>query len=114
MSGKVVYCATVAFSLAALALLAVNITVLKGNQELQLQAAQRQQAIVASQNLSPLNQNLAQALADASVKYDDADLKALLASQGITINKEAAAKTKEVEKKAADKDKKENNNHKED
>ena len=43
-------------------------------------------------NLSQLNQSLVQALADAAVRDNDADIRALLAAQGITVKENAAAK----------------------
>ena len=92
MIDKIVYWATVLDSFLGLALLVANLSLIGGNQRLQAEAAQRQAVIATATNLTPLNQNLAQALAEVSVKYDDGDIRDLLATQGISIRKPEAAK----------------------
>jgi len=92
MIDKIVYWTTVLVSFLALILFVANISLLGGNQRLQADVAQRQTVINAATNLTPLNQNLAQALAEVSVKYNDGDIRDLLATQGISIQKPEAQK----------------------
>ncbi len=108
MTDKILYWMSVLFSGLALLLLVVNTTLVKSNRDLQVEMSNRQASINAASNLTPLNQNLAQALAEVSLKNDDTDIRDLLTSQGITIRKpdvkadtdsKAVAKKKPVEDK---------------
>ncbi len=96
MTDKIMYWASVLFSALALLLFVANTALIKGNRNMQEDIGQRQAVINNAQNLTPLNQNLAQALAETAVKNDDKKISDLLASQGITIRK--PEKGKDVKK----------------
>lgn len=68
-----------------------NIAIINGNRENQRIINERLNFINNMQNLSNLNQSLAQTLADISTKEKDLDLKDMLASQGISVNEAAQA-----------------------
>ncbi len=85
MDDKVAYWASVALSALALLLLVMDIALVNGNRQLQTEVNQRQVTINNGVNLSQINQGLVQALADASVKDNDKDIRDLLAAQGITV-----------------------------
>jgi len=87
MTDKIMYWASVLFSALALLLLVANSALINGNRNLQDEIGRRQASINMAQNLTPLNQNLAQALAESAVKNNDKQISDLLASQGITIKK---------------------------
>lgn len=93
MTDKIMYWVTVLFSGLAVLLIIVNMAVVSGNRTLDIEVKTRQMAIDTAARLSQLNQNLAQALAEASVKNDDQQIRDLLTSQGISIksNKDANA-----------------------
>ncbi len=90
MKEKASYSASIIFSMVALILLIVNIylTVVVRNNQSDL--GERQAQIAGGQTLSQLNQNLVRAMAESSVKHNDAALRELLASQGITMKTEPA------------------------
>ncbi|NTU76789.1 MAG: hypothetical protein HGA90_03100 [Alphaproteobacteria bacterium] len=95
MTDKILYWASVLFSLIALLLLVTNAALISGNRGLQDELNRRQASIATASNLMPLNQNLAQGLAEAAIKNNDAAIRDLLSAQGITINKsEKGAKDK--------------------
>lgn len=87
MTDKILYWGSVVFSGLALLLFVMDTGLIKGNRDLQAELAQRQNVIDTAARLTPLNQNLAQALAEASIKNDDSDIRDLLSAQGIKINK---------------------------
>jgi CHASE1-domain containing sensor protein len=100
MDDKAAYWASVLLSALALLLLVSNVALVNSNRNLQAEISQRQTAINSGINLSQLNNSLVQALADASIKNDDKDIRDLLAAQGITIKpKGAATADKETKKK---------------
>ncbi len=98
MDDKAAYWASVGLSALALLLLITNVALVNSNRNLQTEASQRQNTINNAVNLSQLNSSLVQALADASIKDNDKDIRDLLASQGITIKPKAEA-DKETKKK---------------
>jgi len=87
MTDRILYWTSVLFSLLALLLFLANAALINGNRKLQEGYNTRQTAINNAVSLTPLNQNLAQALAETSVKNDDKEIRDLLASQGITVRK---------------------------
>ena len=87
MADKVMYWMSVIFCVLALLLLIANTTLVNGNRTLQEEVTTRQSTINAATNLSQLNQNLAQALAELAVTKEDEGIRELLASQGITVKK---------------------------
>lgn len=92
MDGKLTYGASTVLAVLSLVLLAANIALINSNRTLQDSANQRQSEIGRGTSLANLNQSLVQALAEAAVNNNDAGIKDLLASQGITINPKAVAK----------------------
>lgn len=90
MAQKILYWGAILLSGVALILFLANTALVSRNQTLQASVSQRQATIELFTVLNPLNQNLAQALAQASVKFHDDAIRQLLASQGITINNETA------------------------
>jgi predicted Zn-dependent protease len=92
MDEKLTYWGSVIFSALALVLIVVNISLSNANRALQADVSQRQATINGGQALSQLNQSLVQALAEASVKDNNTQLRDLLSTQGITL-KNAAAKS---------------------
>lgn len=91
MTDKIPYSASVLFSAVAIVLLVVNISLANENRAKQLDVAQRQSTITNGQALAQLNQGLVQAMAEASLKNNDLQLRDLLTAQGITLKNEAAA-----------------------
>jgi hypothetical protein len=92
MDGKLTYGASTILSVLSLVLLIANIALINSNRNLQDSANQRQAEISKGSSFANLNQGLVQALAEAAVNNNDAGIKDLLASQGITINPKAVAK----------------------
>ena len=89
MIERTLYWTTVFSSLLALLLLIGNTVLLSGNRAIQDQLVQRQTLINEANTLAPLNKELAQALAEVAVKNNNAEVRALLATQGITLTKPA-------------------------
>ena len=82
----------------------INMMLFQANRTAQTEIAGRQQYIAQSVQLEGLYREMVKALADLSVKNQDADVRTLLADQGITIsvtpNAPAPAQPAEVPKKA--------------
>lgn len=74
-----------AIGAACVLLVLANIVLVAGNQTLQGQANQRGQYIQQSTQLQGLYQQIAQALANLSVRNKDAQLQAILAEQGLHV-----------------------------
>jgi hypothetical protein len=91
MDEKVFYWGSVVLSLTTLVLLVAEISLFGGNRALEAKINERQITINRGVNLGQINQTLVQMLADATVKNNDADIKNLLAAQGITIKPTAAS-----------------------
>ena len=85
MTDKILYWASVLLSGFALLLFVTDTALISGNRSLQGEVNTRQASIDQAQRLTPLNQNLAQALAESSVKNNDKDIQELLSSQGIQV-----------------------------
>lgn len=107
MTDKILYWATLVSASLALLLFVSNACLINGNSDLQSQINQRQNIISIASNVLPLNQQLSNALYDASVKTNDKEIRALLVAQGFTLptkaDKTNAAKVAEdaKSKKAA-------------
>ena len=93
MDEKLTYWGSVILSALSLVLIVVNISLSNANRTLQADVAQRQQAVTSGQTLSQLNQGLVQAMAEAAYKNNNTQLRDLLATQGITLKTDAAAKS---------------------
>lgn len=74
-----------ALGVAALILAVINIVLFTGNRGVQNEFATRAQYIQQTQQLEPLYQSLIRSLAELSAQQNDAQLRELLASQGITF-----------------------------
>jgi len=92
MNEKFLYWSSVMLGLAALVFLVTDIALFSGNRSLQTKISDRQTEIGRGTGLSQVNQALVQLLADASVKNNDAEIRTLLADQGITVKPTAVAK----------------------
>lgn len=66
-------------------LVLINVLLSLGNQSLRLEVTERQQFITQSIQLEDLRREIVAALASIAVKDNDAELKRLLASQGISF-----------------------------
>jgi hypothetical protein len=66
-----------------LALIDVLLTL--GNQSLRLQLTEQQQFINQTIQMESLQREIVQTLASAAIKYNDPQLKSLLASQGVNV-----------------------------
>ncbi|MDD3183132.1 MAG: hypothetical protein PHD48_10075 [Alphaproteobacteria bacterium] len=89
MTDKILYWATMVSAALALLLFVSNACLINGNSALQSQINQRQNIINIASNVLPLNQQLSNALYEASIKTDDADIRALLVAQGFTLPSKA-------------------------
>ncbi len=76
-------------------LILVNIYFITQNRTLQAEVNNRQQFISQSIQLEQLNKEIISALANLAVRDKDEDLKAILASNGITVSVNANAKPAE-------------------
>lgn len=101
MTDKILYWTTAVCTGLALLLFLTNASLIHGNQRIQGEINQRQNIINTAMNVQPLNQQLSQAIFDASVKTDDAKLRELLTSQGFTLPSKAPAKATEAAKAPA-------------
>jgi uncharacterized protein YpmS len=75
-----------ALALLALVLVIVNVALFSSNRTAQADVAGRQQFIQQSVQLETLYQQLVRSLAELSAKNNDAQLKSVLAAQGITFS----------------------------
>lgn len=80
------YRVLVALGALALALAIVNAVMFSSNRQAQNELATRGQYIQQSLQLEPLYQSLIKSLADLAAKDNDAQLRDLLASQGISFS----------------------------
>ena len=92
MNEKLAYQASVFFSVVAVVLLVVNISLANINRSKQNDVAQRQTTIASGQTLAQLNQGLVRAIADQSIKNNDSQLRDLLTSQGISLKNDSTKK----------------------
>lgn len=103
MTDRILYWATVVSACLALVLFAANVAVMKGNQSIRDNINHKQMVINTASKVMPLNQQLSQALyeasADKSNKKDAAKIRALLTDQGFVLpSKEAVAAAKKAKK----------------
>jgi hypothetical protein len=75
-----------ALAVIALVLVVVNVALFSSNRTAQADVAGRQQFIQQSVQLETLYQQLVRSLAELSAKNNDAQLKSVLAAQGITFS----------------------------
>jgi hypothetical protein len=86
MNEKVLYTTSMVLGALALIFLIANVLLIDSNRDMQQQVLDRQAKLNNGATIGQLNQNLAQALAQTAVKNDDDQIRALLKTQGITIN----------------------------
>lgn len=102
MTDKILYWASMVSASIAFLLFVTNSCLINSNMKIQEQINQRQMVINTASKVLPLSQQLSNAIYDASVKNNDAGLRALLTSQGFTLpskaDKEKAAKVAEEAK----------------
>lgn len=91
MADRVMYWGAVVLGTLALALFLVYAGLTTSNQRLQAQVAQRQGLIDIFSVLGPVNQIMAQSLAEVAVKDNDMAIRDLLSSQGIKINESSSS-----------------------
>lgn len=87
MIERTVYWGAVLCAALGLLLFGVSAALTSSNRVMQEEVNARQAVINNAVTTSPLNQSLAQALAEASVKDNDTAIRALLAEQGISVRK---------------------------
>lgn len=104
MTEKILYWSTAFLAGLAFLLFVTSAGMLNANLKLQQNINQRQTVINTATNVLPLNQQLSNALYDASVKNKDKAIRTLLVSQGFTL---PDASKKEPDVKAEKKEKKE-------
>ncbi len=112
MDEKVTYWLSVAFSMLAVVLLVLNISLVNSNRHMQADLSQRQAMLSRGAAISQMNQSLVQALAEIAVRANDLEVRDLLTGQGITIKPQAqgAADGEASKAKAADDKKKSDKN----
>jgi len=86
---KMLYWFTTGSAVLAFILVVTNLCLINGNQAIQQDIASRQNEINIAMNVSPINQQLAQALFDASTKAKDTQIRDLLISQGFEVKDKA-------------------------
>jgi hypothetical protein len=96
MRDKLLYWSALSMGILAFIIFASNVAIINGNRASQLAMNERQNFIANIQNLSTLNQNLAQTLADISAKEKDSELKDMLASLGIVVSTPAVVNADEA------------------
>ncbi len=95
------YWATVVCSSLALLFMLANVSLINGNQKLQAELNNRQLVVNTASRVLPLNQQLSQALYQASVnKKDGEKIRELLTSQGFVLPKADTAATVPAAKQA--------------
>ena len=77
-----------------LVIVAVNILFLLGNQSVQAEVAERQQAIQQTMELGALHRQLVAVLANMAIKSNDKQLEALLSSSGVNLGTQPPPATK--------------------
>ncbi len=92
MNEKVLYWSTFVAAALCLLLFIVSASLASGNRDVQIQIAERQNVINVARSVLPLNQQLAQALYDASVKKKDKEIENLLVSQGFSLPEKKSKK----------------------
>jgi hypothetical protein len=93
------YWASVLFSVVALVFLVVNISFSTAIRAKQSEITQRQSAISSAQALVQLDQGLMRAIAEASQKNNDSQLRGVLESQGVSLGDRPAQNAKPADNK---------------
>jgi hypothetical protein len=75
-------------------LVVIDLIMVKSNQTLNTEIAQRTQFLQQSVQLESLQQQMIKALAELAVKNNDAQIRELLNSQGITFSQNATSSNK--------------------
>lgn len=86
---KMLYWFTTGSAVLAFILVVTNLCLINGNQAIQQDIVSKQNEINVAMNVSPINQQLAQALFDASTKAKDNQIRDLLISQGFELKEPA-------------------------
>lgn len=86
---KMLYWFTTGSAVLAFILVVTNLCLINGNQAIQQDIVSKQNEINVAMNVSPINQQLAQALFDASTKAKDNQIRDLLISQGFELKEKA-------------------------
>lgn len=98
MTDRIIYWTTVVSSSLALILFLANVSMMNGNQSIRDNINHKQMIINTAQRVMPLNQQLSQALyqasADKSNKADSAKIRTLLTEQGFVLPSKNAKKSK--------------------
>ncbi|MFA6280500.1 MAG: hypothetical protein WC612_06895 [Bdellovibrionales bacterium] len=97
MTEKILYWVTMLSTGAAFLLFVSNACMINSNQVRQNDINQKQLAISTASKVLPLNQQLSNALYEASVKNNDAKIRELLTSQGFVIPEKGADKAAKAE-----------------
>jgi len=92
MTDKILYWGSTVVAGVTLILFLLNVCLINGNQRLQGDINTKQNTIQLASNVVPLNQQLSQALYQASTKNNDAKIRELLTSQGFTLPSDKEAK----------------------
>lgn len=89
MTDKILYWATMVSACMALVLFVANVSMMSGNQAIRRDIDQKQVVINTASRVVPLNQQLSQALYQASIdkknKKDSEKIQALLKEQGFVL-----------------------------
>lgn len=85
MTDKILYWATMVTAGLAFLLFVTTASMVNSNIKLQGDIGQRQMVINTAANVLPLNQQLSNALYDASIKNNDESIRQLLTAQGFTL-----------------------------
>ncbi len=98
MTDRILYWATVVSACMALVLFVANVSIMNGNQEIREGINHKQMIINTASRVMPLNQQLSQALYQASLdkKYqkDSAKIQTLLTEQGFVVPAKKVSKAK--------------------
>ncbi len=91
MCDKIFYKGALLFGAVALVLWGGELFFLQSNRALQTEISQRQNLLAQGASFDQLNRALAQDIATTVLKGNNADLKALLTAQGISVQKPASS-----------------------
>ena len=88
MNEKLLYKGTLVCCALTLILLITEVLLVTSNRKAQAELERHKQAITQGQTLNQLNQGLVRVMAEAALKNNNMQLRALLSSQGITLKTE--------------------------
>jgi len=98
MTDRIIYWTTVVSACLALVLFVANVSMMNGNQSIRDDINQKQMIINTASRVQPLNQQLSQALYQASMdkdnKEDSAKIRTLLTEQGFVLPTQEDNKSK--------------------